>query len=232
MPVLTGPKSDGQKFPGAVYTLCIEAMMQDSKALQAGTSHFLGQNFAKAFDVKFQNAGRQAGIRLGDELGRLHAAGRRPDHDAQRRPGPGAAAAAGADSRRHRADLPQGRGEARPCSRRPNKLAAALRDLPLRRLAQLRAARVKVDDREQYQPGYKFNEWELKGVPVRVELGPKDLAQERLRAGPARPARQGSQGDGRAAGRGAGPHRRACSRRCRPTCSSGPAQFRDANSSR
>src|SRR5260370_42483558 len=55
MPVLTGPKSDGQKFPGAVYTLCIEAMMQDGKALQAGTSHFLGQNFAKAFDVQFQN---------------------------------------------------------------------------------------------------------------------------------------------------------------------------------
>src|SRR5215204_5443668 len=55
MPVLTGPKSDGQKFPGAVYTLCIEAMMQDKKALQAGTSHFLGQNFAKAFDVQFQN---------------------------------------------------------------------------------------------------------------------------------------------------------------------------------
>src|SRR5215471_5578688 len=49
MPVLTGPKSEGQKFPGAVYTLCIEAMMQDRKALQAGTSHFLGQNFAKAF---------------------------------------------------------------------------------------------------------------------------------------------------------------------------------------
>src|SRR6478736_9416924 len=55
MPVLVGPKSDGQKFPGAVYTLCIEAMMQDGKALQAGTSHFLGQNFAKAFDVTFQS---------------------------------------------------------------------------------------------------------------------------------------------------------------------------------
>jgi prolyl-tRNA synthetase len=55
MPVLVGPKSDGQKFPGAVYTLCIEAMMQDGKALQAGTSHFLGQNFAKAFDVHLQN---------------------------------------------------------------------------------------------------------------------------------------------------------------------------------
>src|SRR6266404_8023782 len=55
MPVIVGPKSDGQKFPGAVHTLCIEAMMQDRKALQAGTSHFLGQNFSKAFDVKFQN---------------------------------------------------------------------------------------------------------------------------------------------------------------------------------
>src|SRR4051812_46305149 len=55
MPVLTGPKSEGQKFPGAVYTLCIEALMQDRRALQAGTSHFLGQNFAKAFDVKFQS---------------------------------------------------------------------------------------------------------------------------------------------------------------------------------
>src|SRR6187399_2541221 len=55
MPVLVGPKSDGQKFPGAVYTLCIEAMMQDCKALQAGTSHFLGQNFAKAFDVTFKD---------------------------------------------------------------------------------------------------------------------------------------------------------------------------------
>src|SRR5438067_10477693 len=55
MPVLVGPKSEGQKFPGAVYTLCIEAMMQDGKALQAGTSHFVGQNFAKAFDVTFKN---------------------------------------------------------------------------------------------------------------------------------------------------------------------------------
>src|SRR6187401_82860 len=55
MPVLVGPKTEGQKFPGAVETLCIEAMMQDGKALQAGTSHFLGQNFAKAFDVQFQS---------------------------------------------------------------------------------------------------------------------------------------------------------------------------------
>src|SRR5437870_194516 len=59
MPVLTGRKSDGQKFPGAVYTLCIEALMQDRRALQSGTSHFLGQNFSRAFDVKFQNQAGQ-----------------------------------------------------------------------------------------------------------------------------------------------------------------------------
>src|SRR5256886_7583070 len=59
MPVLTGGKDPGQKFPGAVYTLCIEAMMQDKRALQSGTSHFLGQNFSKAFDVKFQNQAGQ-----------------------------------------------------------------------------------------------------------------------------------------------------------------------------
>ena len=62
-------------------------MMQDAKALQAGTSHFLGQNFAKAFDVQFQNKEGKLRVRLGDELGRLHAADRRPDHDAQRRSG-------------------------------------------------------------------------------------------------------------------------------------------------
>src|SRR6202045_4926701 len=59
MPVLTGRKSEGQKFPGAVYTLCIEALMQDKKALQSGTTHFLGQNFAKAFDVQFQSQAGQ-----------------------------------------------------------------------------------------------------------------------------------------------------------------------------
>ena len=69
MPVLIGPKSDGQKFPGAVYTLCIEAMMQDGKALQAGTSHFLGQNFAKAFDVQVPEPGRASSNTPGRRAG-------------------------------------------------------------------------------------------------------------------------------------------------------------------
>ena len=142
MPVLIGPKSEGQKFPGAVYTLCIEAMMQDGKALQAGTSHFLGQNFAKAFDVQFQNAGGQARVRLGDELGRLDAADRRADHDALRRQRPGRARRGWRrstssscplgknDAERsavHRGGREAGGGAARPAARRVLRLRAAQR---------------------------------------------------------------------------------------------------------
>ncbi|MFO0866488.1 MAG: hypothetical protein U0744_17890 [Gemmataceae bacterium] len=105
MPVLTGPKSDGQKFPGAVYTLCIEAMMQDKKALQAGTSHFLGQNFAKAFDVTFQNREGKLEHAWATSWGVSTRLIGGLDHDAQRRPGLGAAAAAGSNSCRDRADL-------------------------------------------------------------------------------------------------------------------------------
>jgi prolyl-tRNA synthetase len=175
MPVLTGPKSEGQKFPGAVYTLCIEAMMQDRRALQAGTSHFLGQNFAKAFDVQFQN---QAGQREyawatswgvttrligalvmshGDDQGLVLPPRLAPIHvvivPIFRKPEERIAVTAAAQ-----------------------QLAAAVRDLPLGPWLNYDPVTVKVDDRDQHQPGYKFNEWELRGVPVRVELGPKDLA--------------------------------------------------------
>lgn len=174
MPVLTGPKSDGQKFPGAVYTLCIEAMMQDRRALQAGTSHFLGQNFSKAFDVKFQNQEGKleyawatswgASTRLigglimthSDDQGLVVPPRLAPIHVAIvpifRKPEEKVAVLAAAQ-----------------------KLAASVRELPLGPWLNYEPVIVKVDDREQYQPGYKFNEWELKGVPVRVELGPKDL---------------------------------------------------------
>src|SRR6516225_4117431 len=171
MPVLTGRKTEGQKFPGAVYTLCIEAMMQDKRALQAGTSHFLGQNFAKAFDVKFQNAEGKLdyawatswgvstrlvgglimthsddnGLVLPPRLAPLYAVIVPIYKTAEERSAVLAAA---------------------------NKLADEVRALDLREWLNYEAVAVKVDDREQYQPGYKFNEWELKGVPVRVELGP------------------------------------------------------------
>src|SRR6186997_630010 len=84
MPVMVGPKSDGQKFPGAVYTLCIEALMQDRRALQAGTSHFLGQNFAKAFDVTYQNDKGQREFAWATSWG-VDATGRRTHHDPFRR---------------------------------------------------------------------------------------------------------------------------------------------------
>jgi prolyl-tRNA synthetase len=176
MPVLVGPKSEGQKFAGSVYTLCIEALMQDGKALQAGTSHFLGQNFARAFDVKFQNReGKQEhawatswgvstrligglimthsddqGLVLPPRLAPLHVV-IVPIYKS-----------------------PQERTAVLEAARR---LADEVRALPLREWLDYEAVGVRVDDRDQYQPGFKFNEWELRGVPVRVELGPKDLAK-------------------------------------------------------
>ncbi len=216
MPVLTGPKSDGQKFPGAVYTLCIEAMMQDSKALQAGTSHFLGQNFAKAFDVKFQNAGRPAGICLGDQLGRVDAADRRPDHDAL------ATTRAWWCRRGWRRFMWSScRSSASP-KRRQAVLAAAQKladaDSPGCRCGDwfnYEPMIVKVDDRDQYQPGFKFNEWELKGVPVRVELGPKDLAKNAcVLARRDLPGKEGKEMGVPLAARRA-THRRAAAAKCR-----------------
>ncbi len=84
MPVIKGRKSEGERFPGAVDTYCIEAMMQDGKALQAGTSHFLGQNFAKAFDVKFASKEGKLDLRLGHVMGREHAVDGCVDHGALR----------------------------------------------------------------------------------------------------------------------------------------------------
>ena len=77
MPVVKGAKTDTEKFPGAVTTYCIEGLMQDGKALQAGTSHYLGQNFAKAFDIKFLGRDQKQQHCLDDQLGRDHPPDRR-----------------------------------------------------------------------------------------------------------------------------------------------------------
>jgi prolyl-tRNA synthetase len=176
MPVLVGPKSEGQKFPGAVYTLCIEALMQDNRALQAGTSHFLGQNFAKAFDVQFQNREGKlehpwatswgASTRLVGGLIMTHS-------DDQGLVLPPRLAPL------HVVIVPifKTPAERSAVLEAASKLAGAIRDLPLRADYGYEALAVKVDDRDQLQPGFKFNEWEMRGVPVRVELGPKDLAK-------------------------------------------------------
>jgi prolyl-tRNA synthetase len=176
MPVLTGPKSEGQKFPGAVYTLCIEALMQDKKALQAGTSHFLGQNFAKAFDVKFQSQEGKLEHAWATSWGvstRLIGGLIMTHSDDQGLVLPPRLAPI------HVVIVPifKTLQEKTAVLEAANKLAAEVRVLDLREWLSYEAVSVKLDDREQHQPGYKFNEWELKGVPVRVELGPKDIAK-------------------------------------------------------
>jgi prolyl-tRNA synthetase len=175
MPVLTGPKTEGQKFPGAVYTLCIEAMMQDLRALQAGTSHFLGQNFARAFDVKFQDQAGQLEYAWATSWGvstRLVGGLIMTHSDDQGLVLPPRLAPI------HVVIVPIFRKEEerQAVTAAAQKLAEALRGSAPDAWLGYEPLCVKVDDRDQYQPGYKFNEWELRGVPVRVELGPKDLA--------------------------------------------------------
>jgi len=177
MPVLTGPKSEGQKFPGAVYTLCIEAMMQDGRALQAGTSHFLGQNFAKAFDVTFQNQQGQREYAWATSWGvstRLVGGLVMTHSDDNGLVVPPRLAPI------HVVICPLGRNDAErgPSIAASEKLASELRGLPRDNFFQYEPLVVKVDTMFEKQPGYRFAEYELRGVPVRVELGPKDLDKQ------------------------------------------------------
>ena len=175
MPVLTGPKTEGQKFPGAVYTLCIEAMMQDKRALQSGTSHFLGQNFAKAFDVKFQNAEGKLEYAWATSWGvstRLVGGLIMTHSDDQGLVAPPRLAPI------HVVIVPIGKSEEerKAVLEVADKLAATLSDLPRDPFFGYEPITVKVDRDFDKSPGFRFNEWELRGIPVRVELGPKDLA--------------------------------------------------------
>ena len=165
MPVIKGKKSEGEKFPGAIDTYCIEAMMQDGKALQAGTSHFLGQNFAEAFDVQFTSKegkleyvwGTSWGVttRLIGALIMTHS-----DDDGLVLP-PRLAPI-------HVVIVPiyKNDEEQKKVFEKSEEMAAALRALGLS---------VKFDSRDTQKPGFKFAEWELKGVPVRLAIGPRDL---------------------------------------------------------
>ncbi len=177
MPVLTGRKTEGQKFPGAVYTLCIEALMQDRRALQSGTSHFLGQNFAKAFGVQFQNQAGQREYAWATSWGvstRLIGALVMSHSDDQGLVLPPRLAPI------HVVIVPifKKPDERAAVLAAAQQLAAGIRALPLGDWLNYDPIMVKVDDRDQYQPGHKFHEWERLGVPVQVELGPKDLANQ------------------------------------------------------
>jgi prolyl-tRNA synthetase len=165
VPVIRGRKTEGEKFPGAVDTYCIEAMMQDGKALQAGTSHFLGQNFANAFNVQFTSKegkleyvwGTSWGVttRLIGALIMAHS-----DDDGLILP-PKLAPI-------HVVIVPifKTDDEKEKIAAKAEQIASSLRN---------QGYTVKFDNRDTHKPGFKFAEWELKGVPVRIAMGPRDL---------------------------------------------------------
>jgi len=174
MPVLVGPKTDGQKFPGAVYTLCIEAMMQDGKALQAGTSHFLGQNFAKAFDVTFKDKENKEEFAWATSWGvstRLIGGLIMTHSDDNGLVVPPRLAPT------HVVIVPLGKNDAErgPSIAAAEKLAAELRGLPRDEFFGYEPISVKIDTMFDKQPGFRYAEYEVRGVPVRVEIGPKDI---------------------------------------------------------
>jgi prolyl-tRNA synthetase len=165
VPVITGLKSEGEKFAGADHTYCIEALTQDGRAIQAGTSHHLGQNFAKAFDCMFTSAEGTREYVYATSWGvstRLIGALIMAHSDDNGLVCPPRLAPIQV------VIVPMGRDE----ETRARTFAAA--DAWA---TELKAAgvRVKVDKRDKESPGFKYNYWEMRGVPVRVEVGPRDL---------------------------------------------------------
>lgn len=165
IPVIKGMKSPNERFAGAIDTYCIEAMMQDGKALQAGTSHFLGQNFAKAFDVKYTNReGKQEYVwatswgvstRLMGALIMSHS-----DNDGLVLP----------------PRLAPIQVVIVPIFKNDEQLNAINEKVAeLKKSLEKRGISVKYDNRDTHKPGWKFAEYELKGVPVRIAIGPRDL---------------------------------------------------------
>ena len=170
MPVIHGKKTEKEKFAGAIDTYTIEAMMGDKRALQSGTSHYLGQNFAKAFDVTFQNENNEQEYVYASSWGvstRLV----------------GALIMAHGDDKGlilpprlapyQVVIVPIYRDDASRTQVMPyvERITASLKE---------QGVRFHVDDRETLSPGFKFNDWEMKGVPLRVEVGPRDVESDNL----------------------------------------------------
>ena len=168
VPVLAGQKSESEKFAGAKATYSIEAMMGDTKALQAGTSHFLGQNFAQAFDIKYLDENNQLQYCWTTSWG---------------------------VSTRFIGAIIMTHGDDQGLILPPNLAPYQVVIVPIYRKEEEKAKvmevvrqiekglkdfRVKVDDRDDLTPGFKFNDWELKGVPLRIEVGPKDVEKGTL----------------------------------------------------
>jgi prolyl-tRNA synthetase len=165
VPVIKGIKSETEKFAGAVMSTTIEAMMQDTKALQSGTSHFLGQNFAKAFEIQFTNQNNELEFCYTTSWGL-------------------STRMIGAIIMTHGDD----QGLILPPRLAPIQMVlvpiykndaekASVMEVTNRIWQELKAAgiRIKVDDREGVTPGFKYNDWEMRGVPLRMEIGPKDV---------------------------------------------------------
>ena len=182
IPVIPGKKSDAEKFAGADTTFSIEAMMGDGKALQAGTSHFLGQNFAQAFEVRYLDQGGQLQYCWTTSWGL---------------------------STRFIGAIIMVHGDDQGLVLPPKLAPYQVVIVPIYKTDEEKASvlgaartvngellkagmRVKLDEREGQSPGWKFNDWEMRGVPLRVELGPKDVAkQSAVLARRDRPGREG-----------------------------------------
>lgn len=164
MPVIVGEKTETERFAGAVRTYCIEAMMRDGKALQAGTSHMLGQNFARAFDLSFQDQDGETRFAWNTSWG------------VSTRMVGGVVMTHGDDNG---LILPPKVAPYQvvivPIYRSDDERSAVIGVADRIRKETGDAIRVHVDDRDQHKPGFKFAEWELKGVPLRIEIGPKDV---------------------------------------------------------
>jgi len=170
IPVLKGLKSDSERFAGADETYCIEGLMQDGKALQLGTSHFLGQNFAKAFDVKFANEDGKlsyvwatswgVSTRLMGALIMTHS----DDNGLVLPPNL-------APIQVVIVPIYKGIDQLKKITIKVNKIVDDLK---------LKGISVKYDDRDNFKPGYKFNDYELKGVPIRISIGPRDLENKTI----------------------------------------------------
>jgi len=170
VPVVTGKKSEKDKFVGAVYTNTLESLMPDGKALQMGTSHFLGQNFSKPFDVKYLDENNNETFAWQTSWGvswRL----------------------IGGMIMTHGDD----KGLVLPPKVAPIQVVIIPiyyskedKENVLQKACQIKDSlsnndiRVHLDDREQLTPGFKFNDWEMKGIPIRIEIGPKDIAKNQI----------------------------------------------------
>ena len=170
MPVIKGLKSANERFAGALETYCIESLMQDGKALQAGTSHFLGQNFAKAFDVKFTNKEGKSeyvwatswgvSTRLMGALIMTHS----DDHGLVLPPKL-------APTQVVIIPIYKGKDELEKVKIKALEIEKQLKEINVR---------VKFDDRDTHKPGWKFSEYEFKGVPIRISIGPRDLKNKTI----------------------------------------------------